>query len=37
MILEGALAAKEKGEKWCTCPACQRGAVLLENREVILN
>lgn len=36
-MLTAALAAKENGEKWCTCPACQRGALMLANRDAILN
>ena len=31
-----AKAAKEAGAKWCTCPACRRGAKLLEAREILL-
>ena len=35
-MLKEVLAAKEKGEKWCTCPACQRGAKILEAAKVLL-
>lgn len=30
-------AAKEAGGVWCPCPACQRGAKLLENKDVLLS
>ncbi|MBO4383971.1 MAG: heat-shock protein Hsp90 [Clostridia bacterium] len=35
-MLEGARAAKAAGEVWCTCPACQRGAKLIEAADVLL-
>lgn len=35
-MLKGALAAKADGAVWCTCPACQRGAKLLEAADVLL-
>lgn len=36
-MLKDAIAAKEAGAKWCTCPACQRGAALLEASDVLLS
>ncbi len=35
-MLEDARAAKDGGEKWCTCPACQRGAKLMEAADTLL-
>lgn len=29
--------AKKNGAEWCTCPACMRGAVLLEAKDIILS
>lgn len=36
-MLEGAKAAKANGAVWCTCPACQRGAMLIEAADIILS
>lgn len=35
-VKEGAEAAKAKGEKWCTCAACQAGARILEKKAELL-
>ena len=35
-LLKEAQEAKAKGEKYCTCPACQAGKVLLEHQADIL-
>ena len=36
-LLNESIAAKEAGAKWCNCPACTRGAVLMENKDVLLS
>lgn len=36
-MLKDTLAAKENGEEWCPCPACQRGAKMLEHRNLLLD
>ncbi len=34
--LEEIKKAKENGEVWCTCPACQKGAALLAAKDILL-
>ena len=32
-----AKAAKENGAKWCCCPACTKGGIMLDAKDIILN
>lgn len=36
-LLKESIAAKEAGAKWCNCPACTKGAIIMENREILLS
>lgn len=34
-MLQGALAAKAQGGRYCTCEACQAGGFILDNKELL--